>query len=450
MDGQEWDQIKYNEADNEDEENSGESAAEPTYCLGCMKLLKAEGPCEECQFDEIEYRNRMGSNMATLMPLGTLLNEGRYLVGKVLGFGGFSITYLALDLKRQLRVAVKEYMPRALAHRESDSPAIKPYDGDDALSFEYGLEQFLKEARILGHFNEQKGMVTVHNYFYANGTGYLIMDYLEGMTLKAYINALGRPMSWEEGLAFLMPVADVLEGLHARGLIHRDISPDNIFVSSAGEIKLLDFGAARLALGEYTKSLPVVLKAGFTPLEQYSGKGRQGPWTDLYALAATLYWLVTGKTLPSSTDRAMHDTVPGMVYKNENIPVAMKLILLKALALEVEARYLKIGDFRRDMSRGYIAVPGEFTMDEAAMEASAEDGSQGEAYDDGYEHVGGIMRKKTAASVDQEFLRIQNELLEREHIQHLKKLRRKKILLAVGLGLVLLSMTAMIAYVVLS
>ncbi len=421
--------------------------SEQKYCLGCMRPLDENGECVKCSFNESEYKAKLGSNLATLLPLGTTLDNDRYVVGKVLGFGGFSITYLALDVRSQLPVAVKEFMPRALAHRSPGSTELVPYDGDDALSFEYGLEQFLKEARILGHFSDQRGMAAVHNYFYANRTGYLVMDYLQGSTLRAYAATLGRTMDWEEALAFLMPVASILEGLHNKGLIHRDISPDNIFVSNDGTMKLFDFGAARLALGEYTKSLPVVLKAGFTPLEQYSGKGNQGSWTDIYALAATLFWLVSGRSLPSATDRTINDRVPGMVYKTEAVPVAMKLILLKALALDVEARYAKIGDFRRDINRGYIAVPGEFSMDEAGMENSVKEGALDETTDEGYEKVGGVMRKKTASGIDPVFLQVQNELLEREHVAQMKAIKRKKIMLIAGLGVVLISSTGLVIYV---
>lgn len=409
--------------------------SEQQYCMGCMEALPESGECSHCSFRENEYENKLGSQKSTLLPLGTRLADERYIIGRVLGFGGFSITYLALDLRTKTKVAIKEYMPRALCHRSPEGNTVEPYGDEDGMSFEYGLEQFLKEARILGHFNQHKGMVAVHNYFYAHGTGYLVMDYLEGATLKEYMNELGRPMSWEEALVFIMPVAEILEGLHTSGLIHRDISPDNIFVDYRGEMKLFDFGAARLALGEYTKSLPVVLKAGFTPLEQYSGKGNQGPWTDLYALAATIYRLVAGKQLQAATDRVANDLVPGMVYEQAGIPASMKPILLKAVALKPEARYQTIGEFRRDISLGRISEPGEFELDEESIAAQIREGKLAGADDDGYEFVGGVMRKKTATAVDHVYLEDQNEVLNKEYYEYLKSVRRKRFFLAMALGI---------------
>ena len=241
------------------------------------------------------------------LALGEVL-DGRYRIGQVLGHGGFGITYLAWDENLQLRLAIKEYLPRDSASRAPNGVSLAVYSGRAGEQFAYGLDRFLEEARALAHFVQHPGIVTVTNFFRAHGTGYCVMDYVEGITLGHYLvqQPEGR-ISVEAALRLLTPVMDALRAVHKEGLLHRDLAPDNIYMSRTGRIKLLDFGAARFAAGEHSKSLSIILKPGYAPEEQYRTKGQQGPWTDVYGLAATFYRAITGQLPPESLDRIDDD-----------------------------------------------------------------------------------------------------------------------------------------------
>lgn len=239
------------------------------------------------------------------LPAGTRLGE--FEVKGVLGVGGFGIVYLAFDHMLEREVAVKEYMPESLAGRTA-TLHVSVRSASEAETFAIGLRSFIKEARMLARF-DHPSLLKVHRFWEANGTAYMAMAVLRGRTLREVRQGLPGP----PGEAFLRdlldPLLDALDKLHAEGVFHRDIAPDNILVEPDGRPVLLDFGAARQVLSDKTQALTTILKPSYAPIEQYAETTnvRQGPWTDLYALGATMYYLLLGKPPPPATTRAVHD-----------------------------------------------------------------------------------------------------------------------------------------------
>ena len=248
----------------------------------------------------------MSGNDYYQLPVGTVL-EGRYRVGEILGEGGFGITYLGHDIKLDIPVAIKEYYPFGVAVRQNTSSLdISVSRSDSSEIFRKGKESFLTEARNLGRFSDEESVVYVRDHFEANNTAYIIMEYLDGQSLKDYVEANG-PMTFEQVFALLEPIMDVLDKIHAAGMIHRDVSPSNMFILKNGKVKLLDFGTARDINADGEKSLSVVLKPGYAPVEQYQSHGAQGPWSDVYALCASIYKLITGVTPENAVNRISGD-----------------------------------------------------------------------------------------------------------------------------------------------
>jgi serine/threonine protein kinase len=233
------------------------------------------------------------------LPVGTRIES--YEIASVLGVGGFGITYKGYDHSLHCDVAIKEYLPSGLALRTADGATIIPKSDDDRKYYEYGLKRFLDEARILAKFKE-RSIVRVSRFLESNGTAYLIMDYEDGESLAEYLQKAG-VLNEQEILAIILPVLEGLQAVHARDFLHRDIKPGNIYLRKHGPPVLLDFGAARQALGEQTRALTGMVTPGYAPFEQYNSRTRQGPWTDLYALGATIYHCITGRAPAESPDR---------------------------------------------------------------------------------------------------------------------------------------------------
>jgi serine/threonine protein kinase len=297
----------------------------------------------------------------------TVLND-QYLVGRALGAGGFAITYLAWDQRLARRVAIKEYMPSGLASRSGQNSQVIAHTGQSKQDFQYGLERFLDEARIVARFQEHPGIISVTNYFPANGTAYLVMEYLEGSTLKEYLAQQGGRLSFDQALAIMTPVMDALRELHRADVLHRDISPDNIYITHSGQVKLLDFGAARQALRDRSQRLSVILKVGYAPEEQYRSSGDQGPWTDLYAVAATFYHLITGQIPPPSIDRLAEDSIQLPSALGSDIPAGAEEALMTALAVKSAQRYPTIQDFQ-----AAIGLPSSGTVPRRVRRATLRD-----------------------------------------------------------------------------
>lgn len=306
-------------------------------CLGCMNLKSNRSVCEFCGYDETMH------NEIHQLPAGTVLKE-QYLIGKVLGQGGFGITYLGWDLYLDIPIAIKEYFPGGTVMRETSvSLDVVSYSGDAGIRFQNNKERFLREAKMLARFSQVPEIVQVRNFFLANNTAYIVMEYVDGITLKQYINEQGGKLSSFRTFSLMEPVIKALDKVHKAGLVHRDISPDNIMMTPEGQIKLLDFGAVR-DVGDadvnqpLTRSTEAILKQGFAPIEQYQNRGSLGPWTDVYALCATIYFCLTGHVPPDAPARLLDDEevdFRGLVSELEDYQIKA---LEKGLELRAQAR----------------------------------------------------------------------------------------------------------------
>ena len=314
-------------------------AEKTVLCYNCFQEKETqEGPCPYCGFDLAENEKKF----PVALRAGTVLN-GRYIVGRVLGQGGFGITYLAWDTKLEARVAVKEFMPNEIATRVGTtvSVAVESRTQD----FTYGAERFQEEARTLAKFMGQPNIAGVTDYFDENDTSYFVMDYIEGISFKTYIANHGGKVSVEEALNVMIPVLRALTAVHAEGFIHRDVTPDNIYITKDGQVKLLDFGSARYSIGDKSKSLDVVLKVGYAPKEQYIRRSRQGPYTDVYSCAACLYAAITGFLPPESLERLDEDTLVPISQCGIGIPEYLDKAILKGLAVQPEDRFQSAAEF---------------------------------------------------------------------------------------------------------
>ena len=312
-----------------------------------MALIADAAPCTSCG-----YQPGSEPDNSLYLPPSYLLNN-RYLVGKVIGVGGFGIVYIAWDNNLDIKVAVKEFLPKEYAARSSNHVSIVPYTGSANNEFALGAEKFLDEAKALARFQDHPGIVKVNESFRANGTAYMIMQYLDGLTLKEYLKKQpGEKMPFTMTVKAMLPIMDALKEVHKAGFVHRDISPDNIFITRQKQIKLLDFGAARYAIGEHSKSLTSVLKHGYAPLEQYSSKGNQGPWSDVYAVAATMYRCITGQTPPDSMERIQEDLINSPKQLGVEISLTAESALMKALSIKAAERFENIQQFQRAVLSG--------------------------------------------------------------------------------------------------
>lgn len=290
----------------------------------------------------------MIQNESHHLRLGTKLNN-RYVIQGVLGEGGFGITYVGVDEVLCQKVAIKEFFPDGMIMRNNQqtNEVIASY-GTKAENFRKGEESFLQEARTLAQFNNVRGVVRVQDFFRENGTAYIVMEYLEGMTLKQYLQSYGT-ITVEEMQGIFAPILETLDKIHQRGVIHRDISPDNIMCLPGGEVKLMDFGAARGYTDFGEKSLSVILKVGFAPIEQYNSHGKQGPWTDIYALGATMYQCITGKKPDDAAQRSVADTLIPPSQLGIRIAPNVEAALMTALQVRPGDRYRNLGEFCRDL-----------------------------------------------------------------------------------------------------
>jgi serine/threonine protein kinase len=308
-------------------------------CRGCMAPDAGTEFCPACG-----WQRMAGAASVLHLSPGTVL-QNMYLVGRALGQGGFGITYIAWDMQLQRKVAIKEFFPQTLASRIPGGTAVTA-SGQSQSDFEHGLKGFMNEGRILARFSDHPCVVSVLNLFEANRTGYLVMGYLDGVTLARMLTTSGGRMPFDAAREIMMRVMDGLREVHAQGLLHRDISPDNIYITNQGLVKILDFGAARFEAGERSHSLSVVLKEGFAPEEQYRRSGNQGAWTDIYAAAATLYKCITGMTPPPALDRLHDDTLKSPRELGVAMPAAPEAALKRALAVKAGDRFQSIESFQ--------------------------------------------------------------------------------------------------------
>ena len=270
-----------------------------------------------------------------------------YRIEQVLGAGGFGITYLACDTNLDKNVALKEYLPGELAMRSPDGKVVAQATGHEA-GYRWGLERFLQEARTLAKFSHPH-IVRVLRYFEANATAYMVMDYEKGDPLKVVLQHDPQPPE-AKLKALIAPLLDGLAAVHATGFLHRDIKPDNIFVRADGRPVLIDFGAARQALGGETRSLTAILTPGYAPLEQYSGEGKQGPWTDLYAMGGVLYRAVVDKNPPDAVTRIRGDTLgAGLAAMRGKYSEAFLRAIEWALMLDEKKRPQSVEEWKKSL-----------------------------------------------------------------------------------------------------
>ncbi len=310
-----------------------------SLCMGCMGSKGPARICAKCGWQE-----GAPAESPMQLPPGTILN-GRYCLGRVLGQGGFGITYLAWDLTLNRKLAVKEFFPAQICGRGKDGLTVQPFS-QRSDEFKYGLEKFVDEGQVLARFHDHPCIVSLLDFFCANGTAYIVMAYVEGLTFEEYLRDKGGKIPFDLAFNILMPVMDALRELHGAGLLHRDISPGNIYINENCQVKLLDFGSARRAMLERTQNLTVFIKQGYAPMEQYSSTGRQGPWTDVYAVAATLNRAITGRPPADAADRLDHDDLQPPSSIGVAVPAESEAALLKALAVRPENRFQTIAEFQ--------------------------------------------------------------------------------------------------------
>lgn len=274
---------------------------------------------------------------------------GRYVIQEVLGQGGFGITYLGIDKLYGNKVAIKEYYPQEIAMRKAQYEDVVTVTSiEEKNNYDKGKKRFLDEAQVMARFNKNEGIVKILDFFEANNTAYIVMEYLEGITLKQYLGKYG-VIQFRNLIEMMRPLLEALIEIHSQGLIHRDISPDNIMVQHNGKVKLMDFGATRDYTESGNKSLSVILKPGYAPPEQYQTHGVQGPWTDIYALCATIYKCLTGITPPDAIARVMDDKFKEPDQLDGKLSPDIKRILWKGMNIFPEERYQDIGEFGEDV-----------------------------------------------------------------------------------------------------
>lgn len=298
---------------------------------------------------------------------------GDYRIERVLGAGGFGITYLAEEIALGRQVTIKEYFPSDFAARNNEGDAAPRSEGCSG-DYRWGLDRFIEEAQTLAKFNHPN-IVRVYRYFRANNTGYMVLHFEEGQSLKGWLKGLGRAPRQKELDQFIAPLLDALELIHKADFLHRDIAPDNIIIRKDGQPVLIDFGSARGEIASASKTVSALVKPGYSPYEQYAETSRQqGPWTDIYALGSTLYHAITGKRPPDAPSRMVKDeyVAAGEVALSAYRPRFLKAID-KSLALPIEGRPQTIAAWRGEL---LAPEPAKASWLQRQMERSRGRGAQ--------------------------------------------------------------------------
>ncbi|MCM1245123.1 MAG: FHA domain-containing serine/threonine-protein kinase [Roseburia sp.] len=319
------------------------------FCPNCFQSGYGGVRCHLCG-----YENKQMTEQRALAPGIWLKN--RYMVGRVLGIGGFGITYLVFDSQTRQRWAIKEYFPAEWASRLPGSNQIAVNSQSKDEYYLHGKEVFADEARTLLKFKANPVVVNVIDYFQENGTSYLVMEFLDGATLAQYMKERKAPLPIEIANRMVKEIGDALTLIHGSMMLHRDVSPDNIMLTNHNELKLIDFGATRVYALNSPKNMSVLVKPGFAPLEQYSSSGVQGPWTDVYALAATYYYLVSGKKPPTAPERLTGADLTPLHTLNPLVSKRMEQAIGHALQTEWKKRPDNVQQFIREMGLSQLKV----------------------------------------------------------------------------------------------
>lgn len=342
-------------------------------CVNCMKPIDVGAACcPHCGYRQEEEQSPFGVRPGTIL-------HGRYLTGRMLGQGGFGVTYVGYDLALDIRVAVKEYFPSGCVTRNNTvSNQVQwntaQYNGEQ---WRAGCDGFLKEARKMAKIDSLPGIVRVRDTFTENQTAYIVMDFIEGETLKQRLKKTG-PMRFDQCMEVLCPLMESLGKMHGQGLVHRDISPDNIMVQPDGSVCLLDFGAAKDISFQQTQASQQVAKKGFSPPEQYREKGHIGPWTDVYALCATLYYCVTGRLLPDAMERMYEDKTVFDVMPAGPFSEAAANALRDGLKLRTEERIQTVAELLARLEGAGTAQPHPQPADAGAGQPQSEPAGTGQ------------------------------------------------------------------------
>lgn len=314
-------------------------------CLHCMKMNSEEhGKCSYCG-EDLEFSQ---SEVYHLKP-GTVLSD-RYIIGSVIGFGGFGVVYKSWDDKLERIVAIKEYYPTVFLNRNQETNEVTVFDKKNVDNYLRGKEEFLSEARNIARFNTHPNIVHIYDFFEENATAYFVMEYFEGSPLKDYIKQArkqGQVIEPESALYVVKSLLNALKTTHATGIIHRDIKPGNIYILPDGTVKLFDFGAARFADEETERTRTVIITPGYAPPEQYQKKSKQGPYTDIYAVGALMYEMLTGVKPMESINRKIIDEVENPSRLNQLIPKEISSVIMRAMAIAPEIRFKSVEDFEK-------------------------------------------------------------------------------------------------------
>lgn len=317
-------------------------------CMNCMKEYSEDlVKCPHCGF----HKDTPNKEPYHLKP-GTIVDK-KYIIGNVIGFGGFGVIYKAWDQALERVVAVKEYFPTAFLARVEGKTDTFVFDQKNQEMFLKGKTEFLEEARNLAKFNQHPIIVNIFDYFEENGTAYFVMEYLDGVNLRSYVSELakrGKKLSVESSVMIVQSVLGALKAVHSSGILHRDIKPGNIFVCKNGTIKLIDFGAAKFSDTDAEKTKTVIITTGYAPVEQYQTHGKQGAYTDIYAIGAVLYELVTGIKPDESINRKVDDIVEDPMKINPEVTQVLNNAIMRAMAVKADIRFQSVDDFSKAIS----------------------------------------------------------------------------------------------------
>lgn len=317
-------------------------------CIQCFHEIGSAPRCSLCGADQLADRKKRTS--CSGLPAGTLLHgpRGSYELGRILGAGGFGITYLARGSEYSRPLAVKEFFPSELCRRD-EWGRVCPQRSPEA--FQRSVDHFCREAEILRKLDDCPNVANVEGVLLANNTSYLVMEYIQGPSLREMQLRAGGRLPYQQARALLLQIADALRQVHDAGLVHSDISPSNILLENGVHVKLIDFGAARSLMQSQDNSLTVQVKPGFSPPEQYAGsKLPMGPWTDLYALAGTFLRMITGTTPPPATERRGGAALKSPRSWAPEMPEAEEQAVLRAMELDYRLRPQSVDEFLRDFS----------------------------------------------------------------------------------------------------
>lgn len=310
------------------------------FCYNCMTQLsnKNTNKCPHCG------KPLKSQTAATdiLLP-GTTL-QGKFIVGELLGTGGFANTYIGWNQMLACRVAIKEFFPRSMSVRGGDRKTVSVSGETAREHYKLSLRSFLEEARRLAELNDVFGIPDIYSYFEENGTGYIVMEYLEGITVKKLMKDSGGRLSYEWSRQIILSVLMILKDIHRRGILHRDIAPDNMMITSDGVVELIDFGVAKRQMGHMADSV-LMLKAGYSPLEQYTRNAAQGVYTDLYSVAASFYHMITGSKPPAAMERFNLETLKPLSSFGIQIPKQAEMAIMMCLYLNPEYRLASAEEF---------------------------------------------------------------------------------------------------------